>query len=173
MTVCVISDSHGYIGKDALKHINESDIVLHAGDIGPIECLDPIQPKKKFIAVYGNIDDHKVRAEFPEYHMVTLNGYKILMIHIAGKPGYYNTRTQDLIKQLKPNMLICGHSHILKIQYFKPKNLLHVNPGAVGTHGFHHQRTILKFIVENGQAKDMFVVDLGPRALSNTIDRTE
>jgi putative phosphoesterase len=173
MTICVISDSHGYIGKDALKHINDSDIVLHAGDVGPIECLDAIQPRKKLIAVYGNIDDHKVRAEYPEYHMTTINSYKILMIHIAGKPGYYNTRTKEIIKTLKPNMLICGHSHILKIQYYKNKKLLHINPGAIGIYGMHKQRTLLKFKVEKGQAKEMFVVDLGERKLPDSIDRLD
>lgn len=170
MTVCIISDSHGYIGKDALKHINESDVVLHAGDIGPIDCLDDIKAKRLFAAVYGNIDDHIVRMEYPEYKVLDLSNYRILMLHIAGKPGYYNENTRKLITEYKPNMLVCGHSHILKIQFYKNKNLLHVNPGAVGKKGFHKQRTLVRFSINKGQAKDMYVVDFGDRSLANTID---
>lgn len=170
MTVCIISDSHGYIGKDALKHINDSDVVLHAGDIGPIQCLQNINPKHLFKAVYGNIDDHIVRLEYPEYELIEIKNYKILMLHIAGKAGYYNDYSKKLISEHKPNMLVCGHSHILKIQYFKNLNLLHVNPGAVGKKGFHKKRTLVRFDIEDGQAKNMYVVDFGDRILANTID---
>jgi uncharacterized protein len=42
--------------------------------------------------------------------------------------------------------------------------LLHINPGAAGKHGFHKIRTMVRFAVEDGQVRDLQVIELGKRA---------
>ena len=46
----------------------------------------------------------------------------------------------------------------------KYNNLLHLNPGAAGKHGFHHVRTALRFTLENGKIHSMQAIELGKRA---------
>ena len=58
------------------------------------------------------------------------------MIHIAGNTKKLLPKVQTLINLHKPNILICGHSHILKIKYLKSKNILYLNPGAAGKFDF-------------------------------------
>jgi uncharacterized protein len=60
--------------------------------------------------------------------------------------------------------LVCGHSHILKIQMDKRINTLYMNPGAAGKHGFHKVRTALRFSIDGSRIFDMEVIELGPRS---------
>lgn len=164
MTIGLISDTHSYLGDDTLKHLKDCDEIWHAGDIGSLDIFQQIK-HKTIRAVYGNIDSHVIRNEFPENNLFEINGSKFLMRHICGSPGKYNTETRLLIQEHKPKAIIAGHSHILRVEFFQNHNVLHLNPGAVGRHGFHQKRTLLKFeINESGELKNMRVIDLGSRS---------
>jgi predicted phosphodiesterase len=92
------------------------------------------------------------------------------MIHIAGKPPYYNLKTKKLISIEKPRILIYGHSHILKVNHDKKNNLLSINPGAAGRHGFHKKRTMIRFEIDGINILNMEVIELGNRSkLSNSV----
>jgi predicted phosphodiesterase len=96
------------------------------------------------------------------------------MLHIAGYPRRYNPQARDLIVKHKPNLLICGHSHILKVMQDKTYNHLHMNPGAAGISGFHKVRTMLRFEIEKGKIKNLEAIELGARgALANAVDRAD
>jgi hypothetical protein len=47
----------------------------------------------------------------------------------------------------------------------KKNNLLHMNPGAAGKHGFHKIRTLLRFEIEDGKIKNPEAIELGLRGL--------
>ena len=158
--ILLLSDTHSYIDKQILRHVEEADEVWHAGDIGDISVTDQIKALKPLRAVYGNIDDHNtVRLEFPEVNTFFCEGVKVLMIHIGGYPKRYAKGVRDLLKAEKPKLFICGHSHILKVIYDKDLQLLHLNPGAIGTHGFHKVRTMLKFEIDRTEIKNMQIVE--------------
>lgn len=164
MTIGLISDTHSYLGDDTLKHLKDCDEIWHAGDIGNLDIFQQIK-HKTIRGVYGNIDSHEIRKEFPENNLFEIHGSKFLIRHICGSAGKYNTETRLLLKTHKPKVIIAGHSHILRVEFFQNYNVLHLNPGAVGRHGFHQKRTLLKFeINENGELKNMRVVDLGSRS---------
>ena len=61
------------------------------------------------------------------------------------------------------NMFVAGHSHILKIQYDKMLNLLHVNPGAAGLSGWHKERTLVRLSIVGNKFSDCEVITLGKR----------
>ena len=149
-----------------LKHIAPCDEVWHAGDIGTAEVTDKLKSIKPLRAVYGNIDGGVLRVEYKETLYFTVDGLSILMTHIGGAPGRYPANVKAMINELKPGVFICGHSHILRVAYDKPYNLLHLNPGACGVHGFHQVRTMLRFTIESGKPGNMEVIELGPRARS-------
>jgi len=147
-----------------MSMLTDCDEIWHAGDIGGLPVLDRlIKTKKTIRAVYGNIDDAKIRIAVPGELEWVLDGKKFLMTHIGGYPGHYAKGIKDLLRKHQPDVFICGHSHILKVIFDKELNLLHLNPGACGKEGFHQVRTMLKFSIQDGVLKDMAVVELGKR----------
>lgn len=165
MKILLLSDTHSYIDDAILKHVSLVDEVWHAGDIGDSKVTDTLQRYAKLRAVYGNIDNHLVRQEFPEFLHFNVEGINVLITHIGGYPGKYAPKVREQLMLHRPKLFICGHSHILKVMNDKHYQLLHMNPGASGIHGFHQQRTMLKFEINNGKIENLFVVDLGKRLL--------
>ena len=161
--ILLISDTHGYLDKKLIKHIQDADEVWHAGDIGTFELVSEITKLKPLKAVFGNIDGNDIRALYPEDLIFNCENLPVFMTHIGGYPGKYPTRIKQIIEQNRPQLFICGHSHILKVMYDKHFSLLHVNPGAAGTHGFHSVKTVVKFEVEAGEIKNLAVIELGKR----------
>lgn len=157
--ILLLSDTHGHIDDDILKYVKQADEVWHAGDIGDLTVTDAIKDLKPLKAVYGNIDDAKTKNEFPENNRFLCEEIDVLITHIGGYPGKYNPRIKNELYQNPPKLFICGHSHILKVMPDKRLNLLHMNPGAVGKHGFHQVRTMLRFTIEGEKIDNLEVIE--------------
>ena len=157
--ILLLSDTHGYIDDDILKYVKTVDEVWHAGDIGVISVTDTLKALKPLKAVYGNIDGKTVRSEFPEHQRFFCEKIDVWITHIGGYPNSYDRRVRELINQNPPKLFICGHSHILKVMNDKKLNLLHMNPGAIGKHGFHKARTRLRFEIHEADIKNLEVVE--------------
>ena len=158
--ILLLSDTHSHIDDVILKYINQSDEVWHAGDIGDLMVTDTIKKLKSLRAVFGNIDNHEARKEFPLNNRFFCEGVEVLITHIGGYPGKYNQAIRDELKNNPPKLFICGHSHILKVQFDKTLNLLHMNPGAAGIHGFHQVRTMLRFEIDGEQIKALEIIEM-------------
>ena len=161
--ILLLSDTHSYIDDQILKHANWADEVWHAGDIGNIEVTDKLKTIKPVRAVYGNIDNSEIRSEFPLDNRFEVEGVSIWMTHIGGYPKRYDSRIKNKLHTNPPNLFISGHSHILKVMHDKELDLLHMNPGAAGKHGFHQIRTMLRFELDLGTIKNLEVIELGNR----------
>tara|TARA_R110002096_G_scaffold1983_2_gene10401 strand:+ start:370 stop:867 length:498 start_codon:yes stop_codon:yes gene_type:complete len=161
--ILLLSDTHSYIDDQILKFVKQADEVWHAGDIGDLHVTDTIKKLKPLRAVFGNIDDKDARAEFPLDNKFSLEDVSVWITHIGGYPNKYNQRIKEEIKINSPKIFISGHSHILKVQYDKKLNLLHLNPGAAGNHGFHKIRTMLRFELEKGEIKNLEIIELATR----------
>ena len=157
--ILLLSDTHSYIGDDILKYVKQVDEVWHAGDIGDIKVTDTIKNIKPLRAVYGNIDNAKVRTEFPLHNQFNCEDVTVWITHIGGYPGRYNPNIREQIKLHPPDIFICGHSHILKVMPDKKLNLLHMNPGAIGKHGFHKVRTMLRFEIDGKKIQNLEVIE--------------
>ena len=158
--ILLLSDTHGYVDDHIMKYVKESDEVWHAGDIGTTQVTDTISNLKPLRAVFGNIDNHELRLSFPDELLFKCEDMNIYMTHIGGRPGRYSKGISEKIKSLKPKIFICGHSHILKIQFDKVNQLLFINPGAIGKHGFHKVRTMLRFVIDKSDIKNMQVIEV-------------
>ena len=161
--ILLLSDTHSHIDDAILKHVKWADEVWHAGDIGSLDVTDAIAKLKPLKGVHGNIDDHIIQKEFPENNRFFCEGVDVFITHIGGYPPKYNMRTRDMIRENPPKLFICGHSHILKVIMDKKLGVLHMNPGACGKHGFHQVRTMLRFVIEGDNIKDLEVIELGKR----------
>lgn len=158
--ILLLSDTHSYIDDHILSHVEWADEVWHAGDIGDLKVTDAIKSRKPLRAVYGNIDDKEARQEFPLNNRFVCEGVDVLITHIGGYPGRYSPAIREEIYANPPRLFICGHSHILKVMPDKKRGLLHMNPGAIGKHGFHKVRTMLRFTVSQGKIENLEVIEV-------------
>ncbi|MBX2840722.1 MAG: metallophosphatase family protein [Flammeovirgaceae bacterium] len=163
MKIGLLSDTHSYLDQRIYDYFKGCDEIWHAGDIGSIELLDELVKFKPLRAVYGNIDGKDIRIEAPEERVFECNGMKIWMIHIGGYPPKYTRQTKEKLLEYKPDIFICGHSHILKIIFDKDRKVLHINPGAAGNHGFHQVKTMVRFDINLGKIENLEVIELGKR----------
>lgn len=165
MKIGLLSDTHSYLDDQILRLLSDRDEIWHAGDFGNIDVADRLMEIAPLRGVFGNIDGQDIRQVYPKVLRFDANGLDVLMTHIGGYPGKYHTDMRDLIKANPPALYITGHSHILKVMTDKKlNNLLHINPGAAGKHGFHQIRTMVRFAIEEGRVRDLQVLELGKRA---------
>jgi putative phosphoesterase len=161
--ILLLSDTHSYIDDTILKYVRQADEVWHAGDIGDLIVTDTIKSFKPLRAVFGNIDGDKARMEFPLHNRFLCEDIDVWITHIGGYPGKYNQSIRSEIQNNPPKLFICGHSHILKVQFDISLNLLHMNPGACGIYGFHQVRTMLRFEIDGDKIQNLEIIELGKK----------
>ncbi|MDG1327424.1 MAG: metallophosphoesterase family protein [Flavobacteriaceae bacterium] len=158
--ILLLSDTHSHLDKAMIKYINQADEVWHAGDIGDIVVTDKIKKIKPLRAVYGNIDNAIIRSEFPLHNRFWCEQVDVWITHIGGYPGRYSPSLRESISNNPPKLFISGHSHILKIMNDKKLDLLHMNPGAIGIHGFHQVRTMLRFEIDKDKIQKLEIIEI-------------
>ena len=156
----LLSDTHGYWDEKYREYLSCCDEIWHAGDIGSMEIAERLAEIKPLRAVYGNCDGGDLRRLFPEKLCWNCEGAEVLMKHIGGYPGKYDPSIREQIFRRPPKLFISGHSHILKVEYDKRLNLLHINPGAAGIQGWQTVRTLVRFTADCGTFKDLEVIEL-------------
>ncbi|WP_207431082.1 metallophosphoesterase family protein [Sabulibacter ruber] len=165
MKIGLLSDTHGYMDDRILTLLQGSDEIWHAGDFGTAEVSERLAEVAPIRGVFGNIDGSDVKALHPKTLRFNCEGLDVLMTHIGGYPGKYAPEVRALIKENPPGLFICGHSHILKVMHdARHGNLLHLNPGAAGRHGFHRVRTMMRFEILEGKVQHLQAIELGKRA---------
>jgi putative phosphoesterase len=163
MRIGLMSDTHGYIDPKVYQYFSDVDEIWHAGDIGSIDVIDELKAFKPFRGVYGNIYDHIIRREVPEFNRFQVEQVNVLMTHIGGKPGKYSQPAYYALEKEQPNLFICGHSHILLVKMDLTYNMLWMNPGACGYKGFHAVKTLLRFSITGERIHDLEVIEIGKR----------
>ena len=160
----LLSDTHGFIDPKIKKYFSEVDEIWHAGDIGDMATLEALEQFKPLRIVYGNIDNHQLRACCKEILRFRVEQVDVLMMHIGGRPGKYaKPALEELTFNGAPQLFICGHSHIALAQYDHRFNMLWLNPGACGYKGFHQIKTIFRFEINGSQIQNLECIELGPR----------
>lgn len=156
----LLSDTHGYLDPRVLEHFACVDEIWHAGDIGSAMVLQHLREFKPTRAVYGNMDSGDVRYSLSEFYRFRVEDVNVLMTHIGGYPGKYNPWLLPMFKKEIPQLFVCGHSHILKVQYDNTWQMLTMNPGAAGKQGWQTVQTLLRFVIDGSEIKDLEVIEL-------------
>ena len=156
----LISDTHGFLDSRFISHLKNCDEIWHAGDIGSQEVAEGLKEIAPLKAVFGNIDNHKIRLEFPENLRFMCERVDVFITHIGGYPGRYDKRVKEQLQSNSPTLFICGHSHILKVMNDKKLGILYMNPGAAGNSGLHKVKTMLRFKIDEKNISDLEVVEL-------------
>ena len=165
----VLSDTHGLLDPRIFAHFKDVDEIWHAGDIGSEEVLRKLREFKPTRAVFGNMDSGDVRYSLSEFYRFRVEDVNVLMTHIGGYPGKYNPWLIPMFRKAlehydDPNeridLFVCGHSHILKIQYDSLFKFLTMNPGAAGKQGWQPCQTLLRFTINGSKIEDLEVIEL-------------
>ncbi len=156
----ILSDTHGFWDSRFEKFFADCDELWHAGDIGNIETARTIRNFKPLRAVHGNIDGRDVRIEYPEVLRFFCEDVEVMITHIGGNPSRYEPSISKVLRNKPPQLFVCGHSHILRVQFDEKLNLLYVNPGAAGNSGIHHVKTAIRLTIDGDKMKDMEVFEL-------------
>jgi putative phosphoesterase len=156
----LLSDTHGYWDAKYGTYFASCDEIWHAGDIGSPEIAVRLAAVRPLRAVYGNIDGTLLRRQFPETLHFDTEGVSVMMTHAGGYPGRYAPAIRRELYETRPRLFVTGHSHILKVIYDKNLECLHINPGAAGKYGFHTVRTLVRFVIEGKEIKDLEVIEL-------------
>lgn len=159
----LLSDTHSFWDSKYEKYFKECDEIWHAGDIGSTEVADKLAEIAPLRAVFGNIDGGDLRLRFTEKYRFKCEDVDVFIKHIGGYPGRYDASVRSMLFARPPKLFISGHSHILKVMYDKTLDCLHINPGAAGMSGFHKVRTLVRFVIDGSEIRDLEVIELGDK----------
>ena len=161
MTLGILSDTHAWFHPAIPDYLSEVDLILHAGDVGTPEILDELEKLAPVRCVWGNVDGQQVRLRSSEHQRFELDGLRFWMTHIGGRPGRWERSIAPDLRKDPPDIFICGHSHILRIERVKELgNMLYINPGAAGRQGFHQVKTCVRLELHEGAARQAEVIHL-------------
>lgn len=157
----ILSDTHSCWDDRYAVHFADCDEIWHAGDVGDISIITRLEGIAPVVrAVAGNIDHGDVRRRCNEVEEFDVEGIKVWMTHIGGYPGRYAVGVRPILRNHNINLMVTGHSHILKVMWDREHNLLHINPGAAGYHGWQKERTLVKLTIDGNNMKDLEVIEL-------------
>lgn len=123
----VISDTHGLLRPQALEALRGCDLIIHAGDVGKPEVLEPLRGLAPTYVVRGNVDHGDWAERLPMTAVVHAGDLMLYVLHIIA----------DL--DLDPPTagfaaVIYGHSHQPSIE--TRDGVLYLNPGSAGPRRF-------------------------------------
>lgn len=158
----ILSDTHSTWDDRYAYHFKDCDEVWHAGDVGDMSIIRNLKEVVPTVrAVSGNIDHGEVKRTLDECLIFEVEGIKVLLTHIGGYPGKYSYGLKKILKEEGIKLMVCGHSHILKVMPDNELEMLHINPGAAGYHGWQKERTLVRLVIENKDFKELEVITLG------------
>jgi len=138
MLIGVISDTHGLLRPEAVRALQGSELILHAGDVGDPKILDELRAIAPVVAVRGNIDQGDWAMKLPEYELVERQGVSIYLLH--------DLNQLDLDPPAAGvQAVISGHSH--KPAMRTEKGVLYLNPGSAGPRRFKLPVTVARLSV--------------------------
>lgn len=144
MQIGVISDTHGLTRPEALATLQDSDLLLHAGDIGKPEVLKSLESISSVIAIRGNIDQGTWARHLPEETVVDVKGTRLYLIHNVNN-------FQDNTRSNQYRVVISGHSHKPSIREID--GVLFLNPGSAGPRRFKLPVAVAKLYVDGGKVR--------------------
>jgi len=151
MIIGVISDTHGLLRPEAVRALQGSEHIIHAGDIGAEEIIPALEKIAPVTAIRGNVDHEPWTKRFPETQVVELAGLHIYIIHDANALDL-NPRAAGFAA------VISGHSHQPRQEI--REGVLYFNPGSAGPRRFKLPITVGSLEIVDGKVNGQ-IIDLG------------
>jgi putative phosphoesterase len=127
IVVGVISDTHGLMRPQALDALRGSDLIIHAGDVGTPEILEPLRALAPLHVVRGNVDHGGWATRLPMTAQVEVADHLFYVLHNIDELDRDPTAAGFAA-------VIYGHSHKPSIE--TRDGVLWLNPGSAGPRRF-------------------------------------
>ena len=157
----ILSDTHSHWDDRYAVYFKDCDEIWHAGDIGDISLLERLEEIAPVRAVAGNVDHGAVRRRCRELEIFRVEDVNVLLTHIGGYPARWAPGMKKLLADRHINLMVDGHSHLLKIIFDRETGALHINPGAAGLQGWQKKRTLVRLTIDGADMRDAEVIELG------------
>ncbi|MBD1999631.1 metallophosphoesterase family protein [Leptolyngbya sp. FACHB-541] len=149
MQVGVISDTHGLLRPEAVAALANSELILHAGDIGNLEVLAELEAIAPVVAVRGNNDTDEWAKAISDRQTLKIEDISVHILHIGREFNLFGTTGVQVV--------ISGHSH--KPSIVENNGILFLNPGSAGPRRFKLPISVAHLRVE-GKAVHAEIVEL-------------
>jgi hypothetical protein len=124
-TIGLISDTHGLLRSEALTALIDSDLIIHAGDVGKPEILERLRELAPVVAVRGNIDKGVWASHVPMTAVAEAGSSLIYVLHDIAQLD---------LKAARFHVVVSGHSH--RPGHTERDGVLYVNSGSAGPRRF-------------------------------------
>jgi putative phosphoesterase len=146
--VGLISDTHGLLRDEALRLLQDSDLIIHAGDVGDAEVLTKLERLAPLTTVRGNVDREPWTSRLPLSAVVEAGGLAIYVLH--------DIADLDLNpKNAGFGVVVYGHSHVPSEEM--RKGVLFINPGSAGPRRFRLPISLALLEIEGTSIRRRFV----------------
>ena len=148
----VLSDTHlptraRRVPEAALRHFEQVELILHAGDLSTLAALDQLEAYAPVIAVQGNVESPEVVARLPISREIVVGGCAIGLVHILGERAQHRRNARFTFPTAR--VVVFGHSHIPYSD--DADGLLLLNPGSATDRRTQPHCTIALLTITDGQ----------------------
>jgi putative phosphoesterase len=147
----LISDTHGLLREEALRALQGSELIIHAGDVGAPEIIDALRVLAPVVVVRGNVDTGDWALRLPATAVAEAGIARIYVLHDA-----HSLNLDPAAAGF--HAVVSGHSH--RFGRSERSGVLYINPGSAGPRRFQLPVTIARLDVGATPWKVEFV-DLG------------
>jgi uncharacterized protein len=135
MILGLISDTHGLLRDSALRAMQNTGAIIHAGDVGDAKILEALEKLAPVTAVRGNVDTAEWATKLPATAVIKVDAVRIYVLHD--------------VKELRLNSIPSGISIIVSGHSHKPGqstrgSILYINPGSAGPRRFNLPVTVAR-----------------------------
>ena len=109
--------------------LGRADLILHAGDHTERLFYEALRRRGNLRAVQGNTDALELKAELPEFELISCEDVRIGLLHGWGGSKDLPERMFHAWPEPKPDIIVFGHSH--ESCQRRIGGVLMLNPGSI------------------------------------------
>jgi putative phosphoesterase len=156
MRIGLISDTHGKLRASVFDAFRDVDLILHAGDVGPLDIITQLESIAPVHAVLGNTDGWELEPRVRESVELEAEGHRIVVVH-----GHQlSVPSPEKLRAFQPraDIIVYGHTHKPLID--DRNGRLVVNPGAAGPARFNLKPSVAILTVERDSPPHVELINL-------------
>ncbi len=141
--VGLISDTHGLLRPEAIRALQGSALIVHAGDVGSAGVLRALRAVAPVAAVRGNVDTGTWAKGLRRTETLQIGQVSVHVIHDL-------THLDTVPEAAGLRVVVSGHSHMPSIH--ERDGVLFVNPGSAGPRRFNLPISLARLSVQGTSA---------------------
>ena len=131
----LISDTHGLLREEVVRALRDSELIVHAGDVGAPGIIEALSALAPVVAVRGNVDKDDWASRLPATAVAEARDVRIYVLH--------DVHELDLDPAAAGfHAVVSGHSH--KFGRSERSGVLYINPGSAGPRRFQLPITVAR-----------------------------